>query len=292
VVAFGPVLLGEILAAALVPLLLIGVPERTGTEQARGVRRLNLALRALALVPLIRVIGVAIEHPDVRSAVSILVLGVLGCWLALRTAPALELPRSSLVAYPVRPVPLLLGCVLSLAVYLAGAPVLASSGSGGVDVAVAVVALVFAAAAEEFLFRGVLQSALQRAAARPGVLLGACLFGATYLGFRSLPLALVMLLAGLLFSDVVLRTGATGAVVVAHAILAVGASVVWPYVLGREHPEPMGEPALVAVLAVAIAAALWRLLRGRGASLSLRRGAPTRAVAPGHSRSEDLVTDL
>jgi membrane protease YdiL (CAAX protease family) len=204
-------------------------------------------------------------------------------------APTLQIPRVSLFAYPLQPSAILVGFLLSLVAYLAGAPVLAASGSSGDEVAIALAALTVAAAAEELLFRGVLQGALQRVAGRPGVLLGACLFACTYLGFRSLPLALTMLLAGLLFADVVLRTGATGAVILAHAIAVCCASVVWPYLLGRERPDWIDESVLAGVLTLAVAVALWRLLRGRGASLTIRRGTATRTAA--QSRSDDWVAD-
>ena len=122
VVAFGPVLLGEALAAGLVPLLLVGLPERLGREGLRGTRRVNLALRALAIVPLARVITIAMAHPDVSDAVTVLATAVVVSWLAIRVASAAELDRWSLVALPLQPVPILAGAVLGVVAYIAALP--------------------------------------------------------------------------------------------------------------------------------------------------------------------------
>ncbi len=290
VLAFGSVLVGAIVAAVLVPVLLVGVREPEDPSAARGARRLNIALRALAIVPLMRVVAIAIDSPDIRPAIVILVVGVLGCWLAFRIASVLEIPPEALVGSPLRPLALLVGYLISLLAYEAGAPALAPSGSSGSDVALAVIALVFAGGAEALLFRGVLQTALQRAAGRPGVLVAACLFGCSYLGFDSLRLTLVMFLAGVVFSDIVMRTGAMGMVIVGQAMIAVGSGVVWPQLLGSE-PASISEPLFVAAVGVATLLALWHLLRGRGARLSVRRGGQVPRPTTSSARPNDRFAD-
>jgi membrane protease YdiL (CAAX protease family) len=288
--AFGSVLAGQIFAAVLVPVLLFGLPERRGAP-ARSAKRVNLALRALALVPLTRVITTATAHPEASRTVTVLALGVMTCWLALAAAPALQIERRALVAVPLQPFPVLTGYVLSFVAYLAGAPALAAPGASPTDLILASVAVMVAAAAEELLFRGVLQGSLQRAAARPGVLMGVALFPCMYLGFGSTTLVLVMLLAGLLFATAVLRTGATGAVIIGHAGLAFGAAVVWPYVLGREHAIGISDGAIAAVVTVAVLAALPFAVRGRGSSLSVRTGRDAPPAAAADARSDDWIAD-
>ena len=207
---------------------------------------MNLALRALAVVPLARVITIAMAHPDVSDAVTVLATAVAVSWLAIRVASAAELDRWSLVALPLQPVPILAGAVLGVVAYVAGAPTLAAKGADTSEVVVAAVALVVAGATQELVFRGVLQATLQRAAGRPGVILGVLVFASTYIGFRSLELVLVMLLAGLLFANAVMRTGATGATMLGHALLGLGAGAVWPRVLGEDARTWLDETELAA----------------------------------------------
>jgi hypothetical protein len=199
-----------------------------------------------------------------------------------------------LLAFPLAPIPLTVGYVLSLVAYLAGAPVLVGRGSGIGAILAAAFAAGLAAVAEELVFRGVLQRNLQRAAGRVGVLLGAGLFACGYLGFGSAGLVLAMLVAGLLFGNSVLRTGATGSVALGHILLGVGACIAWPLILGRERPSWADGTVLVVVLALVAIVAAVLLFRGRGASLVVRRGAasPGRRATPRPEREEDWFADV
>ncbi len=286
------VLAGQIAAAVAVLLLGYGVPSRAGS---RGVHRLNLALRALAIVPLATVIATAMLHPDVSVIASMIVVALVVCWLVWRMAPVLEVGRASLFAFPLQPVPLTVGYVLSIVAYLAGAPVLVARGASTGTIVAAVLGAAAAGLAEELVFRGVLQRNLQRAAARVGVLLGAGVFACGYLGFHSAALVLVMLVAGILFGNSVLRTGATGSVALGHVLLGVGACVVWPLILGRDRPSWVDETVLVVVLAAAAMLATGLLFRGRGASLVVRRGAAAAgrhgAPAREHEREREVEED-
>ncbi len=98
-----------------------------------------------------------------------------------------------------------------------------------------------------------------------------------------------MLVAGILFGNSVLRTGATGSVALGHVVLGVGACVVWPLILGRVRPSWVDETVLVVLLAAAAVLAAGLLFRGRGASLVVRRGAAAagRHGAPLRERDEE-----
>ena len=89
-----------------------------------------------------------------------------------------------------------------------------------------------AALVEEIVFRGLVQTSLQRLAGGVGALAAAGLFAVSYISFGSASLVLLMALAGLLFAHSVARSGVLGAALAGHVLLAAGAAVVWPVLLG------------------------------------------------------------
>ena len=86
-----------------------------------------------------------------------------------------------------------------------------------------------------------------------------------------------MLVAGVLFGNSVLRTGATGSVALGHVLLGVGACVVWPLIFGRTRPSWVDETVLVVLLAAAAALAGPAVPRSR----SVTRRATRRSVGAG-----------
>jgi O-antigen/teichoic acid export membrane protein/membrane protease YdiL (CAAX protease family) len=279
VLALGYVLVGQIAAAVLVPLLLIG-PRRGDASSRHRRERTASALRALALVPLARVIAIALPLPDFSAAAGGLIVAVLVAIAAIRLAPRIGVATASLFAYPqlLSPWAPLAGAVLGFAAWFSGAPALAHDGDAPRALVVAAAAACMLAVAEELVFRGVVQTALQRAAGRVGVLAASVVFPLLYLGFESVPLVLTMAIAGLLFADVVMRTGSMGAAITGHVLLGAGASVVWPLVLGSPSRFDVPEPALDAVLGAGVVLATLFLLRGRGAGLVVRRRKPKPVV--------------
>jgi membrane protease YdiL (CAAX protease family) len=271
VVALGHLLVGAIAAAALIVVLVFDRPSSDSGSAARQRGRVRNALRVLALVPLARLVTITLPLPDISPAAGILIAAAIVLVATVRMAWAVGLRIGGFGRDDLgQPLPLAAGYVLGFIAYLAGAPVLVTDGTAGSVAAVAVIALLAAAAAEELLFRGVVQMALQRAIGRLGVVVAVLVFVATYLGSGAAALVLVALVAGLIFADNVMRTGATGGVVLAHAVLAVTASIVWPVLLGRVPPR-VETAVLIAGLGLASLVALAALLRGRGAGLDIVR---------------------
>jgi membrane protease YdiL (CAAX protease family) len=125
-----------------------------------------------------------------------------------------------------------------------------------------------AATVEEVLFRGILQSLLERLLGPGGVLVAAALFASLYLSAGSAALVLVMAFGSLVFASSVVATRTLGAAVAGHVLLAGGAAVVWPALFGAPHDRlPAG--VTVPVLAVAVGVAAWLVLQ-------LAASAPTR----------------
>ena len=90
---------------------------------------------------------------------------------------------------------------------------------------------VFSSAAEEMLFRGILQFTLYRHLGNYGIVCACLLFVFAYLGTRSGLYVVFMGLIGILFAVIVRRTGTVWGVVLAHSLIKCGALLVWPFVL-------------------------------------------------------------
>jgi membrane protease YdiL (CAAX protease family) len=161
---------------------------------------------------------------------------------------------------------------LGVVLYVLDAPALVGPDATVGDVALALLAVAIAATVEEILFRGVLQSTLERLLGRAGVLLASALFASLYISAGSLALFLAMALAGLLFAASVIRTHVLVAPVAGHILLAGGAAVVWPALFGAPHAVLPGW-ATAPVLAVAVAVGAWLVF-------TMRPSAAVRAAHP------------
>jgi membrane protease YdiL (CAAX protease family) len=260
-IAQGHVLAGQI-ADAMLLVLLVNADRMRGEAQAErhGPAEFDpwvTAMRALALVALINVVGIGLPlHgiPDiVREGVLALAIGIA----AAAAAPAVGVRLRRLLTMPAAGIGWtagLGGLVLGLGAYLLGAPALASSDDPVGRILLAVAVAASAALVEEIVFRGLLQPTLQRLAGRVGALAAAGLFAFSYISFGSASLVLLMALAGLLFSHSVARSGVLGAALAGHVLLAAGAAVVWPVLLGPEPPGSPPEDATQLALAVAVLA--------------------------------------
>lgn len=214
------------------------------------------AMRSLALVPLIRVVSVGLPLRDVSYPAGTLAVGLIIGSAAMVLAPVVGVaPRTFLTARAprVQLQAVLGGLLLGFVAYLLGAPALWPTGASHERALLGLVAVVAAAAAEEIVFRGVVQWTLQRALGRAGVLAAAALFASTYLGAGSASLVLTVALAGLVFARTVVRTGGLSGAVGGHVVFAVGAGAIWPALLGRSHPAWLSGPVPIIALAVATA---------------------------------------
>jgi hypothetical protein len=238
-IAPGHLLAGDIVDAALV-LLLVSVTADAGVgdSSARGDAAL-LAMRALALVALIRVVGLGLPLHHRSDALGTLVVAVLIGYATIRAAPIVGVSRQMLLQIRsplVQARTAAAGLALGLVAYLLGAPRLWPAGAPAGRVLVALLAAAAAATVEEVLFRGVVQVTLQRAAGRAGLLGAGLLFAATYLDLSPVALVMAIALAGFVFADAVARSGSLAGAVAGHGLLAVGAGGIWPALLGTEHP--------------------------------------------------------
>lgn len=268
----GHLLAAQITDAVLVFALVNAGPRHVSTHSARTAAALA-ALRALALVPLIRVVALGLPMRDWSEPAAILAIALPVGLVALRLAPlvGLRLRRLFGASSPADLYAVAAGGVLGLVACLAGAPQLWPDGSAGGRIAVAVVAAVVAASAEELVFRGLVQSTLQRAFGRLGMLAAAAVFTATYLDAGSAVLVLTFALAGIVFGHVVALTGALPGVIAGHVLLVVGAGAIWPALLDGPRTD-LDTPATAIVLAIAVAVA---------AGVACRRPLPLDPAASG-----------
>jgi membrane protease YdiL (CAAX protease family) len=224
------------------------------------------ALRALALVALVRVVGFGLPLRDGSSRAGLLVvaalIGVVSAWAAPNLGVSLRALISFRPSFPQASVATA-GLLLGLAAYIVGAPSLWARGANGGLIAVAVVAVGVASLVEELLFRGVVQTTLQRSAGRVGLLGASALYAATYLGLSPAALLMVVALAGLVFSYTVARTGNLTGAIAGHALFALGAGGFWPVLLGRRHPPWLHGVGVTVAVGVALAVMALIALRTR-----------------------------
>ena len=265
-VAPGHLVAAQLADAALVLLIVnLSLRERLPGRAGAAV----LALRALALVPLIRVVSLGLPLADLSAATGLLVLAVTFGLAAVLLAPAAGIARSSFVELPLTWAPLAAaaaGVPLGFLAYAAGAGALWTEGAAEPDIAMGIAAGACAAVAQELVFRGAVQLAFQRIAGAVGALAATLLFTATYFGAGSTALILSYALAGLVFSYGVLRSGALGGALAGHVLLALGAGAVWPLLLGRTPPVDLeGTAGLVLWALIVLGVALTLALPGRAA---------------------------
>ena len=261
---------GYMLEAQLVDALLVFALLNAGSRR-EAVQPANLgplvgALRALAIVPLIRVVALGLPMREWSDSLSLLAvalpIGVAALWLVpgtgLRLGRMFSLRRMSLADLYAGSA----GAVLGLLAFLAGAPALYPDGAEGDRIAFAVGVAILAAAVEEVVFRGLLQGTLQRAFGRVGMLAAVALFTAMYLDAGSTALVLTIALAGVVFAHAVAHSGALAGVIVGHALLVTGAGAFWPALLDESAVPDLSEPAtsigIAFAIAIALALACWQ----------------------------------
>jgi membrane protease YdiL (CAAX protease family) len=241
-IAPGHVLAGGIADGVLLLLMLhvrLWPPEASHAPVTRSGQD---AILALAMIPLSRVLALGLPLRDGSQAAAALVIAVLIGGSALILAPSLALLPRLLFSVRSRRTQLgtgLAGLALGFVAYLAGAPALSSTATGGRLLAICAAGAT--GIAEEVVFRGIVQMTLVRVVGRAGALAAAALFAATYLSAGSVALVLTITVAGLVFAASVARCGTLSGAIVGHVLLAVGAGVIWPVLLGKHaHWVPHG----------------------------------------------------
>lgn len=238
VVAFGTVAEDVYMGMGLHVALVFALLAHAGLLAARD-EKLSRLLAALSLVPLIRVLSLALPFAPFT----------LLEWLLLMAAPLLAAAGTLMVVQGIRPaqVGLRLGPLRAL-------PLQAAVGASGLALGVleffillpeepwipafrlelllpaALIVGLSTGLGEELIFRGLVQRQAEGLlGAGPGLLYVALLFAALHLGFRSaLDLAFVFSV-GLYFGYVVLKTRSLGGVIFAHGLANVALYLVMPF---------------------------------------------------------------
>jgi membrane protease YdiL (CAAX protease family) len=197
-------------------------------------------LLALALLPLLRLLGLALPLAETPPLVWQAMVGVpflLAAFLVART----ERLDPRLIGISRRMDPLvqltaaLAGVPLGLLGWLALRPAPLFPEPDVVAIALTILVMtVFVAIGEEVVFRGLLQGmALVATGSSTGaVAISATAYGLLFVPTLSPAFVLVMVLIGMLFGAVVEATGSLLGVIAGHALLIIGMAVIWPVVLG------------------------------------------------------------
>jgi uncharacterized protein len=211
---------------------LVSAASGEGLHRAHGAD----ASLALALVPLLRLLSLAMTVGDLPATARYAVVGaplLAASLLAIYIGPYHGL-AFSLHAWSWRvQVPIgLSGIPLGLSAFaVAGSPEgLVDGGDWARLVLGAVILLVFTGLTEELLFRGVVQEGLTRVLGGAGLAATALLFGCTYLVAGPAAYAGFVTGVGFAFGWLVRRTGSLLGVSVAHGLMNVGLLLVWPLV--------------------------------------------------------------
>ena len=193
-------------------------------------------LLVVSLVPLLRILSVAMPVPDLSDVYDYALVGaplLVGAGLAARIVGAPRLLRSLRKGSAVQAAVALAGIPLGAVAYLVARPEPLVEATRWSEVALAgAILFVFTAVPEEILFRGLIQSAVTAVVGRGGFVWSSALNGIAYVGVRPPGYAAFVVLVALAFGWVVYRTGALLGVVLAHALLNIGLLLVWPSVLG------------------------------------------------------------
>jgi membrane protease YdiL (CAAX protease family) len=283
-IAPGHVLAGEIVDGGLLLALLNVSAALDGSRPSGRALQAVAAMRALALVPLARIVVAGVPLGHFSEALGELIVAAPIGFAAVRMAPlaGVDLRALAPARHDRSQAPAVLaGLGLGLIAYLLGAPPLVPAGADVSRVVVAVVAVIATAVAEELVFRGLVQATLQRVVGGAGVVPAALLFASTYLDAGAAALVLALALAGLVFGYSVARTGSLAGASAGHCVLSIGAVIVWPAVFGRSPSPWLDNWLAVTGLALGVVAVTLAAVAG---------GSPRESAAlaqPGPGRSPD-----
>jgi len=192
-------------------------------------------LTALTLVPLVRVVSLALPLGGLPLAAAYLVASIPLALGVVAAIWALELRPSQIGLRVGQP-------LVQLGIVLLGVPlgllrfvVIGSSSLGigglGNQLFTSLVLVVSIAFLEEVIYRGILQTTALAAMGRVGLVYVSVVFAVSYLGNDSLASVAIAFPMGLLFAVLVARTGSLLGVTLAHGLALVLAEVMLP-VLG------------------------------------------------------------
>jgi hypothetical protein len=207
-----------------------------GSLIQRGVLRRFLIL--LSLAPLIRILSLSLPLQKIGLPLIYwyLVIGLL-LFLAAFIASRITDLRGNRIGWSWRAWPLqlaigLMGFGLGYLEYLILQPGPLAAYGSWVDVATAAfILLIFTGVLEEFIFRGLMQSASMQMMGKFGLVYVAILFAVLHLGYHSFPDLLFVLMVGLSFGWWVWKTHSLLGASLAHGIANISLYVLFPMLI-------------------------------------------------------------
>lgn len=218
------------LAHGVALLALVGISlVRDGTPEGR------LAL-ALVVLPVLRILSIALPARIVPEHLWYLEIGAPVLLAVALAARALQLPAARLGLRPGAARDLLIlgvvGAVLGLPAYLIAEPrVLVPDPSPVTLILISVIVVIFGAAVEELLFRGLIQGVAEEFFGAGSVVVSTAATGLLYLASGNLRYVVLAIGAAALFGLVARRTGSIAAPIAGHGALLWTQLVLWPAIL-------------------------------------------------------------
>jgi uncharacterized protein len=192
-------------------------------------------LPALALISLLRILSLSLMVGRLPQIYLYALIGTPLLVAVMLTAQFLYLSRSRLgltvrswsqqifIAFS--------GLPLSIIAYFIVQPTPIVVKLNWFDVIVgSIILLVFVGFTEEIIFRGILQSVANEIFGSAGIFYSSILFAIMYIGSLSLQYVLFIASIGLFFGWCVNRTRSCWGVVIAHSLINIGISFIWPLI--------------------------------------------------------------
>lgn len=238
IVGYGRPLAGGICEA----ILLVVLVNHAAAVEREGPRPLLLGLAVVCLYRLLSLTPVS-GNPLIDRLALVGAPTLLAALLALRCTrtPARGLAERPAGWEGIQLLIALSGVPLSWAAYkiLKPSVVVTFSGAGhatmGTVILAVVLLVVFSGVTEEIIFRSLVHRAARGAFGTSALYVSALVFGAAYLGTRSLAMVAFVVAVGAFFGWCYERTDSVLGIALAHAAISVGVFVVWPSLVGHIH---------------------------------------------------------
>ncbi len=190
-------------------------------------------LPGLALISLFRVLSLVLSFPDISpffwyAIISVPLLVAVGWYIHLQGSAVARLGRGS-SPWIQQVIFAGTGIPLSVIAYFILQPSLPPRSFTSIDYTIAAVGILLTAGIlQEVIFRGILQEAATSLYGRNGIWFSNVLFTVLYVGTLNVFAVLFFHLVGLLFSWWAERTKSVWGVAIAHALMMVGALLLFP----------------------------------------------------------------
>lgn len=197
---------------------------------------------SLALVPVVRLVGLALPMANIPIIYWYLAIGAP---LYVSSITVARLSRMSWGMLGVNRRKLLLQCLVAVSgiglgyvefLFFKPTPLVAQLQWGQIWIP-ALILIVFSGLLEEFIFRGVMQSAAIQFLGWRGILYISLIFSVLHIGIRSTPNLLVAFAISLFYGFVVLRTGSILGVALSHSLMNIVVYLIYPFVISPSNVQ-------------------------------------------------------